>query len=206
LLSGYVGGAYGRRVATSTCGLGVVGEYWGHSLGSVVSYGAGRMGRGLWGFWGSCSWVCFSAWGAGGRFSVQPGVGASARGGYGVCEGDCSAGRRAGGVGLLLGGPGFFASVQIKWRWARLWGCVWHHGQGAIIRQVVWGTLSFSAVWWRQNLREAFSGVWVAVSTAGVVPPLWTQVSACSHSCRGWRLVSPVVALFALLLAAVFGD
>ena len=35
--------------------------------------------------------------------------------------------------------------------------------------------LSFSAVWWRHNLREAFGGVWVAVSTAGVVAPLWTQ-------------------------------
>ena len=46
-------------------------------------------------------------------FSVQPGVGASARGGYGVCEGDCSAGRRAGGVGLPLGGPDFFAPVQV---------------------------------------------------------------------------------------------
>jgi uncharacterized membrane protein YuzA (DUF378 family) len=48
----YVGGAYGRRVATSTCGLRFMGEYWEHSLGSVVSYGAGRTGWGLLGFLG----------------------------------------------------------------------------------------------------------------------------------------------------------
>jgi len=36
----------------SPCGLGFMGEYWEPSLGSVVSYGAGRTGGGFWGFWG----------------------------------------------------------------------------------------------------------------------------------------------------------
>jgi hypothetical protein len=35
---------------------------------------------------------------------------------------------------------------------------------------------------------------------------LGARRSACSHLCRGWRLVLPDAALFALFLAAAFGD
>jgi hypothetical protein len=56
------------RVATSTCGLGFMGEYWEHSLGSVVSYGAGRTGRGLLGFLGVGLVGGLFGVGAGGRF------------------------------------------------------------------------------------------------------------------------------------------
>ena len=84
---------------------------------------------------------------------------------WGICQQRGSASRRAGLLHVCADKVALGAFV----------GCIWHHGQGAITRQVVWVMLSFSAVWWRQNLREAFGGVWVAVSTAGVVAPLWTQ-------------------------------
>jgi len=68
-----------------------------------------------WGLWGVglVGGLFGVGGGVGACTSVQPGDRASACGGCGVCEGDCSVGRRAGGVGLPLGGPDFFAPVQV---------------------------------------------------------------------------------------------
>jgi hypothetical protein len=103
-------------------------------------------------------------------------------------------------VGLPLGVLDFFASVQIEWRWARLWGYVRHHCQGAISRQVVWGMLSFSSVWWRHNLREVFGGALLAVDYSGgcglsvdtgiCLQPLLLRLEAGLASCGALRLVA----------------